>query len=216
MSKLLIFPSPIDSRCQLTLDNGTTIAGKPDVHSSGRPGQSFELPDSAPNGNGCLLFISKDKYVPLLQRGILMIEDPNAFVIADDFHLALDKVCPEIPPIPPIPPIPNPSNEPIDIINQVYATGLYDLNTKDGCGKFTEACCTQLHARHSTGWGHIRKVGAQNNYNGHAVDAIQLNVKVGNTNADVYDIIISSESSDAKPSFNSKGPFNQSLWYYPA
>jgi len=53
------------------------------------------------------------------------------------------------------------------------------------------------------------------------VDAIQLlaahtNLDGTVTTAGIYDLIVSSESSDAKPSFNRQGDPAPNLWYYPA
>jgi hypothetical protein len=126
--------------------------------------------------------------------------------------LADEKVCPDPVPVP-IPPQPDPTT-PLGIIKQVYATGLYDLRTKEGCGKFTEACCTALHEKLSASYGHLRKSGAQNQYNGHAVDALQRLVPM--LESGVFDIIQSSESPEAKPAYNKAGDSEPDKWYYPA
>jgi hypothetical protein len=55
-----------------------------------------------------------------------------------------------------------------------------------------------------------------NQYNGHAVDAVQLALNVPGTAAGIYDIIFSSASAEAKPVFNMAGPPEYDLWYYPA
>jgi hypothetical protein len=136
--KLFIFPEPLDSACVLTLDNGNTIIGVSDVHSSGRKGQSFTLPENSPNGNGALLRISKDKKVILVQRGILYTFDslvhPDAMLTADDFRLQDEKICPEPVPVPPNPnpnPIPNPDPlDPFGIILSTQAKEHHDLSTK--------------------------------------------------------------------------------------
>lgn len=216
--KLFIFPEPLNSTCSLILDNGVSYVGIRDVHPSGRPAVSFTLPEGTPNGNGCLLNISAPTKVTLEQRGILFLSDSDgtADIVADDFHLQNEKVCPDVPPTPPTPPIPPGTIEPLDIINAVYSTGRYDLGTKDGCGKFTEECCTQLHEHNSDEWGHIKKIPPQNNYNGHAVDAIQLLAPSGDTRAGVYDLVINSESPSAKPGFGRQGDPNPALFYYPA
>jgi len=107
-------------------------------------------------------------------------------------------------------------SDPAGIVNWTYKHGTFNLGTKEGCGKFTEACCTNLHTTHSALWGHIRKSGAQNQYNGHAVDAVQLSSAVGGTNAGIYDLIFSTESPQAKPTFNPVGDPRPDLWYYPA
>jgi hypothetical protein len=217
MSKLLIFPTPLDAECVLVHDSGFLVHGKPDSHPSGRPGQSFRIPEGTPDGQGCLLLVTAPKKVPIQQRGILYLAS-EPFIAADDFYLMDEKVCPPCPEPPPLPPpqppliLPGPGpwpSDPLGIIQKVYRDGHHDLSTKEGCGQFTEACCTELHNRHSLGWGHVKKMGAQNNYNGHAVDAIQYH-------AGIYDIITSSESPQARPAFNRAGDFRPDLWYYPA
>lgn len=85
---LIIFPTPLDATCVLTHDTGGwTLTGVPAVHPSGRPGQSFTIPDNTPNGNGCQLSITAPKKVPLLLRGILTV-GPEPYLRVDDFHLA--------------------------------------------------------------------------------------------------------------------------------
>lgn len=84
--------------------------------------------------------------------------------------------------------------------------------TEEGCGRFTEACCAALHEINPQ-WGHIKKVGAQNQFNGHAVDAIQL---LAGEQKGIYDIIVDSESPNAKPSFNRKGDPEPALFFFPA
>lgn len=221
--KLFIFPSPSDAVCTLTSDDGYVLLGKHDVHSTGRPGQSFELPTLAPDGHGALLTISHDGKVPLNQRGILFLESslvkPDAMLTADDFHLVNEKICP--PPIPvPVPPNPTPtppdSHDPLSIILATQEKNKFDLSTKEGCGQLVEESCENLHIINSDKWGHVKKTGAQNNYNGHAVDAMQLLKDSETTKAGIYDIIFSSESSEARIVFNRAGDPNPALWYYPA
>lgn len=218
--KLIIFPTPLDAQCVLTHDSGWAIAGVPDTHPTGRPGQSFTIPPNTPNGWGARLTMGAAGKVGLNQKGILWLNDgmiypwtpgQEAAFAADDFTLA-DLPAPIVIPCPD----PEPNADPFTLIRGVYATGKHELLTKAGCGKFTEACCVELHNRHSLKWGHLRKSGAQNQYNGHAVDAVQLLVDVGDFKAGIYDIIISSESPDAKPACNWADPPNPSQWYYPA
>ena len=79
---------------------------------------------------------------------------------------------PEVPPPPdPAPPVNKTAEQ---IINDVFNATHPNLATKDGCGKFTEDSCTALHEQHSQAWGHIHKFEGQNQYNGHAVDALML------------------------------------------
>ncbi len=213
----LIFSRPEDiTSAKLILDNGTIVVGHPAVHSSGRKGWGFDIPVNSPNGNGAELVLGKDGFFNIDQRGVLWLnEDNTARIEFDDFILQ-----PLPPPViiqlpPPIVTPPPPDNSPQGIINAVYATGLYDLKTKEGCGKFTEACCTDLHVKHSSLWGHVKKTGAQNQYNGHAVDAVMLLANTQGIFAGIYDIIFSSESPEAKPTFNFAGSVNADLWYYP-
>jgi len=233
--KLLIFTSPLDAKATLQLDLGVTLIGHPATHHTGRLGTAFDIPDSAPQGNGCTLTLQKEKKVNVTQRAILYLNDgfinypwdtnQEAAFAVDDLYMQDEIVCPEIPIPPPIPPLP-PNSNPFDIIKEVYATGLYNLSTKEGCGKFTEACCVSLHVIHSDEWGHIKKIPPQNHYpeepyvpggKVHAVDAIQLLNDVDDgTFAGIYDIVLNSESLDAEPAFTHKGAPSPNLWYYPA
>lgn len=213
--KLLIFPTPLDARCELIPDDtGKPIVGQPDVHVSGRPGQSFPIPDAVVHRHGGQLLLTGPKKVQVLQRGLLYREGDVWLFMADDFHLTDEKVCPPCPDPPPNP-TPGPQT-PFDRIKAIYKTGKYDLSTKEGCGKFTEACCADLHVNDSVDWGHIKKFPPQNNYNGHAVDAFQLLRNTKQTTAGIYDIVVDSESPNAEPAFNFKGAPEPSLWYFPA
>ncbi|HEX7767081.1 MAG TPA: hypothetical protein VF443_10230 [Nitrospira sp.] len=216
MSDLMIFPTPLDAHCELTPDTtGIVIVGVPALHPSGRPGQKFTLPPTLDTGNGAQLVITAPKKVQLVQRGILWCAVDPAYLQMDDFHLADEKVCPDPVPIPPPTPTSGPLT-PLQRIQAIYATGRYDLSTKAGCGQFTEACCADLHDHDSPMWGHIRKSGAQNQYNGHAVDAIMLLGSSKTTKAGIYDLITDSESPNAKPAMNFSGDPVPDLWYYPA
>jgi hypothetical protein len=73
-----------------------------------------------------------------------------------------------------------------------------------------------LHTESSGYWGHIAKQPGQNQYNGHAVDAVMLPLNIPGTAAGIYDIIFSSVSAEAKPVFNMAGPPEYEKWYYPA
>ena len=107
MFKLCIFQNPIDSKCVLTLDNGTIINGIPDTYQN-RACQSFPLPDNTPQGNGCSLSITHVGKVLLLQRSILYINKPGfpypwaptqtAALAADDFYLQNSSNFPDNPP----------------------------------------------------------------------------------------------------------------------
>lgn len=213
--KLFIYPDPLDATCLLHSDSGVVIQSYRDnIH--GRDGHYFDIPDSVPSGWGARLEISKSGYFTLEQRGVLTSVGDAWVFLSDDFKLI--KVPPTPIPVPvPIPtPAPTYPTDPLGIINLIYKVGRFDLARKEECGKFTEACCEALHKNHSTGWGHIRKFGAQNQFNGHAVDAIQLLGDTTDTRQGIYDLIFDSESPDAKPQFIRKGDSDFSLWYYPA
>lgn len=211
----MIFPTPLISLCQLQHDSGFSVDGVPDTDFNGRQGQSFTIPDGTPNGWGARLVISAQGKVSLMQRGILYFNtSTTAAFFADDFVLSDVQIVyvPVEPDEPDIEPIPT---NPAAIINWVYATGSFDLETKSGCGQFTEACVKVLHVNNSVQWGLIKKFGAQNQYNGHAVDAVMLLNTAKGTPAGIYDIIFSSESPEAEPAFNFSGPPDVNLWYYP-
>lgn len=209
--KLIIFITPKDSNGFLMLDSGVNIIGSYTTSQDRNDALLFSIPDEVSNGNGARLRLERRDYIPLEVRGILWLNvDGTAILEVDDYHLQLKEVTPPPPPPPPFP------MEPETIIKAIHSTGNYDLSTKEGCGKYTEACVIALHMGHSSVWGHIRKFGAQNQWNGHAVDAIMLLNGVGDTKAGIYDIIFNSESSGAKPSFQFKGGPNPDLWYYPA
>jgi len=213
---LTIYPNPIDSNCVLHHDAGWIVKGVIGSDANGRECQTFNVPDTT-NMWGCILQITHPDKVTFNNRGLLAYDSINSrwLFYLDDVTLA-DPVIVEVP-APPTPvPTPPHADTPIGVINSVYHTGLYDLSTHDGCGQFLEACVTALHDEMSKNYGHLRKTGSQNQYNGHAVDALQLLVRDGETKAGVYDIILSSESPDAKPAFNYVGEPRPDLWYYPA
>lgn len=224
MRELIVFTSvPRETvTATLTLGNGVIVLGHPAVHPTGREGIGFTIPDDVPNGWQATLELSAPGQVRILQKAILwlhtdMIAYPwtpgqTAAFAVDDFFFVPETICPP----PDDPPPPPTTGDPFVIIQRVYDQGGFDLRTKTGCGQFTEAAAIALHTQHSTFWGHIKKIPPQNNYNGHAVDAVMLLVPVGGTLAGIYDIIFSSESPEARPAFNRQGDANQALWYYPA
>lgn len=218
MARLIIYPTPLNARCQLQHDSGWAVDGIQMTNNEGRPGVSFEVPNGTPNRWGCRLVITADKKVSIMQRGLLVNEGSEWFLYADDFIMQ-DVPPPVVIPPPTLPPNPpNTALSPYQIIQGVYASGAHTLETKAGCGTFTEACCKELHERHSVQWGHVKKTGAQNQFNGHAVDAVQLLTDVltstGLTRAGIYDIIMDSESPNAEPAFNWAGDPRPDLWYY--
>lgn len=81
------------------------------------------------------------------------------------------------------------------VVQEVYTKGLWhksvDLTTKQGCGEFTEAVVSALHAV-DPNWGHFRKRPGQEQWNGHAVDAACYKLGSG------VDFIASSQSPTAR------------------
>lgn len=214
MPELFIYPTPLDAQCNLGHDDGFNVDGKQDVDGNGRPGQSFNIPDGVPDRHGCTLRLTAPGYQELRIRGLLVVEEDACYVYADDFMLSEVQITPE-----PEPPDSGGGDEgqpqtPEEVINQVYGTGRYNLATHPGCGEFTEECCRQLHNLLSRGYGHIKKDPGQNQYNGHAVDAVMLLVNSPTAHAGIYDIIVDSVSPNAHPAFNYVEPPIPEKWYY--
>jgi hypothetical protein len=208
-NELYIYTTPRECTVTLLLDDGRLVTGTPPMTANGRnDAHLLQIPVDVTATQGSTLTTSHPGMLTDTHRGVLVPSrtGPAQFLL-DDVHLMNQPV---------VPPQPNPSNDPRAIIDRVYATGSFDLATHDGCGQFTEACGAALHDRHSPQWGHIKKNPGQNQYNGHAVDALYLRGGVGETEAGVYDIIHDSVSPNASPSFNWSDPGNPSLWYYPA
>lgn len=86
--KYYVFPDPLDASCVLTHDTGGwTLTATPDVHPTGRPGQSFTIPAGTPQDNGAALTISAPKKTALPLRGLLHVAPLSTFSV-DDFHLS--------------------------------------------------------------------------------------------------------------------------------
>ncbi len=220
--ELILFVAP-GTTGQARRDDGSTYGSHPAVYddgsASGRPGIGFTFPDITPNGNGVGITLSSAPGITL--RGILWLRVPEfiyPWVRTETAAWQLDDLTPLVVPAVPAPPVntQDPNRIPLDIIKAIEATGQYDLTTKEGCGRFTEDCCTHLHVLHSVNWGHVRKVGQQNQFNGHAVDAIMLKEPTQNTPAAIYDIIVNSEAPGAHAALNVSSPANPAIWYYPA
>lgn len=206
MSDVYFYSTPKDSRVELTLDSGTTYVGEKCVANGRDDANRFKLPDGT-NIQGTVLRVTCSGYVAREDRGILR-PDLSGFLL-DDIRLT---PVPEPAPVPK----PDPNADPKSIIDAVFNLDEHDLETKEGCGEFTHDCCLNLHSQQSGMWGHIRKSGAQNQWDGHAVDALMLLAKAGATDAGIYDIIHDSESANATTSFNWKGPADPNLWMDPA
>lgn len=212
MSELFIFSTPAEAVVMLTLDSGVAIKGEA-ATKNGREAHVLKIPPGTP-GQGALLRVSCDGHSSFQGRGVLAPSTSDAQFILDDVQLIKTVSMPLPRPLPdPPPPVRrDPTKDPLAIINEIFATGLHSLASKEGCGRFTEACCAALHEINPM-WGHIRKTGAQNQFNGHAVDALQLLTGEGNG---IFDIILDSESPNAKPSFNRKGDPEPTLFFFPA
>lgn len=97
----------------------------------------------------------------------------------------------------------------------VYASQTWRLaeiyeDEPDGRGAFTGAVVTALHAIDAN-WGHVRKNPGQNQYDGHAVDAINWKRPDGTT-AEIYDIV--SGDGQLVWGFVDGTPANLAVWYY--
>src|SRR5262245_7870664 len=203
---LYVYATPKTAAVRLSLDSGVVVTGVPTFANGRDDAHALTLPDGTPSQGG-VLEVSADGCLPFANRGI--VDTIVGQFVLDDVRLAPIPVPePEVPP--------DPNADPQAIIQAVFELDDHDLATKEGCGEFTEACCDELHAKHSAMWGHIRKEPAQNQYAGHAVDALMLLAAAGETDAGIYDIIHDSESPNASPSFNYKGVPDPNLWYYPA
>jgi hypothetical protein len=123
------------------------------------------------------------------------------------------------PPTPPTPPTPGDAQAPdmLTTLQAVYDAGTWDLSeanedAADGRGAFVEVAVEALHAL-DPNWGHVRKDGAQNQYNGHAVDAINWKRPDGLT-SEIYDVV--GGSGDLVWNFIDASAANLALWYFPA
>jgi hypothetical protein len=214
MSDLFIYSTPANARVTLSLDGGQVIVGAPGPANGRSDAHRLTIPAGTPS-QGAVLKVTLEGHESFQGRGVLVASSSgDAQFMLDDVQLVpLPPAQPAKPPITTtvVPPKPDPKN-PQAIISAIFATGAHSLATKEGCGKFTEACCTALHEI-DAGWGHIRKNPGQNQFNGHAVDAIQLKAGDG---SGIYDIIENSESLGAKPAFMRKEDANQGLWFFPA
>lgn len=211
-NELFIYANPSDTVVELALDSGQVVT----AHSTSANGRDdahvLQLP-AGTTGQGARLSVTADGRLGASVRGILAPSDdgsPAQFMF-DDFG-ELPRDAEESQPPTPEPPDPESADDPEGIINEIYAEGDHDLSTHEGCGEFTEDCCQALHEQDSDLWGHIKKQPGQNQYNGHAVDAVYLLAGEG---AGVYDIIHDSVSPNATPQCIWKDPGDPNLWYYP-
>ena len=207
---LFIYTTPADTNLSLVLDDGRILEAVGPMLANGRTdAHAFAIPTDA-SRQGAVLTISAQGYLPFSNRGIVSTADDLTFrtFTLDDVHLTAVSSAPPEPETPEEPDLPD---DPADIIEAVYHAGEYDLSTKEGCGTFTEDCCIALHENHSEMWGHIMKNPGQNQWNGHAVDAVML---LAGEDCGIYDIIFDTESANAHPQYVWKGPPEPELWYY--
>jgi hypothetical protein len=213
--KFQIYCSPLEARVTLRHDGGFVGVGVPNVDAGGRAGQFITIPDGVVDENGAEVTVECDGYTKMTVRGFLILRsDGVARHQVDDYYLVPSDVV--VDPPDPGTEQPNPNANPLDILNHVLNSGSFNLATASGCGLFMEAGCEELHKKMHPAWGHIKKNPGQNQFNGHAVDAIMLLVPSGGTAPGVYDCIQDSASPNAKLVFNYAGPVDNSLWYYPA
>ena len=215
MNELYIYARPLDSLVELTLDSGQYLSAH-STHANGRDDAHILVLPEGTHGQGGRLTVTAEGRQGSSVRGIVAPSDngsPAMFLFDDFGELPLDDEASQ----PPEPETPEPpdieATNAEEIVHEVYNNTNHDLSTHDGCGAFTEDCCVALHENDSDLWGHIRKPDpGQNQYNGHAVDALMLLAGEG---CGIYDIIHDSVSPNATPAYNYKGPPDPELWYYP-
>lgn len=210
-NELFFYTTPPAAAVTLTLDSGATLQGSDPMTANGRSDAHLvTLPPNTPGQGAALRIDGGGAYVPLTARGLLVPSSKGeAKFQFDDAHLA------------PMPgantggggsePAPMPA-DPWGIIQWVYANGSYDLRTKQGCGEFTEACALALYQNLLPLWGHVKKNPGQNQWDGHAVDAVHC---LAGYDTGIWDIIFSSESPEAHPVYNYAGPADPLIWIPP-
>ncbi len=93
------------------------------------------------------------------------------------------------------------------IVERVYASGSYDLSTREGCGTLVEASCVDLHKADAR-WGHLKKSAGQTNYNGHSHDGCLYLDDLPGQSVHV-DFIAHAE---AKPPYTQQNPAPKITW----
>jgi hypothetical protein len=212
---VILYPTPLEARVVVTPDgSGVGAVGVPYTHSDGRVGQACVVPDDTPDAHGAWIELTAPGYVPLTVHGFLQLDTATwtGRLEVDDFTLQ-EEITDDPDPIDPVDPS---TRTPLEIIHDVYDRTDADLSTHDGCGQFTADVCDALHAEHSSKWGHIQKNPGQNQYQGHAVDAVMLLGDAKGVSNGIYDIIQDSVSAAAQPVFNYVEPADPNLWMYPA
>lgn len=211
--RLILYSQPVpDAIPTIIHDNGTVMEGYTGVDEHGSPCLFVDIPKDMPSGNGCTVQWSHPDFVIEDQHCMLIWgQGEKWWLLHDVWRLSTNDA-----PTPPDPMPPVPGETPEEIIQYVYESTKPDLSTHNGCGRFTEDVQKTLSAGLSVLYGHIRKEPAQNQYNGHAVDAVMLLMSFNGIEAGIYDIIQNSVSTDATPAFNYVEPANPELWYNPA
>jgi len=127
--------------------------------------------------------------------------------IVIESRIDLTPIVIEPPPIDPEPPMNVPYE--MDTVNAINAQYPHLLQTNSGetCGEFTERVVVEL-AKKDDKWGHVGKRPGQNQYNGHAIDAVMY--RSDDIPDNVVDIINSSgDGVPTTPSWGEKGAFGQ-------
>jgi hypothetical protein len=203
-----------DATVRVAHDGGWRDTGIPGRAPDDRQGYYLRVPSSVPDSNGAQLDITAPDMTTVSVRGLLDFKDDRAYLRVDDFMLVPIQTAPAPQPPEPEPPAgpPDSMSAELDRINWWYATGKYDLTTKPGCGQFTEAVALDFcryYAIRGSLWGHVKKTGAQNQFNGHAVDAIMC---LFGEDDGIWDIIVNSVSSSAHPAYNREGDADEDLF----
>jgi hypothetical protein len=105
------------------------------------------------------------------------------------------------------------------IMERVLASGNWNLqeyneDAPNGRGKFTEVSVTAMHDVDAR-FGHVSKSGSQNQYNGHAVDALCFKRDDG-VMAEIYDIVSGQGSIGWGLAHGGISTANLAKWKYPA
>jgi hypothetical protein len=210
--KCILYSQPVDNAIPtVTHDNGVVTRGGEGYDGAGNPCLIIDFPSNIPLNNGCAITWEHPDYVIEPQHCLLIQHtDGKLWLLHDVWKLTPRVTEPEPGPSP------VPGESPEEIIQYVYESTHPNLSTHDGCGRFTEDVQTQLSNSLSPLYGHITKTPGQNQYNGHAVDAVMLLMDFGGVTAGVYDIIKDSVSPNAQPAFNWVGPPDSNLWFNPA
>jgi hypothetical protein len=101
------------------------------------------------------------------------------------------------------------------VVEQVFATGQYNLQTHEGQGAFVDAVAVALHA-HDARWGHLKKNPGQTQLHGHAEDAaLYLSDSPGQSIA--VDFIVGAGGPSPRVGWNPDSPrYSRSDWYPPS